>query len=82
MGLPAKHRNDKERMREALLGKLVMVLSRATPEELAAIYCFATGEPLGSAECRMQKGGHGGRHRRDYAFRFTGRDWKVVFGGG
>jgi hypothetical protein len=33
-------------MRDALLGKLVMVLSRATPEELAAIYRFATGEPL------------------------------------
>jgi hypothetical protein len=54
MGPSAKHRNDKERMREALLGKLVMVLSRATPEELAAVYHFATGEPLGSAECRMQ----------------------------
>jgi len=33
-------------MREALLGKLVLVLSRATPEELAAIYRFVTGEPL------------------------------------
>ena len=33
-------------MREALLGKLVLFLSRVTPEELAAIYGFATGEPL------------------------------------
>jgi hypothetical protein len=37
-------------MREALLGKLVMVLSRATPEELRAIYRFATGE--GNRELR------------------------------
>jgi hypothetical protein len=75
---------------ETLLGKLVLVLSRATPEKLAAVYQFATGEPLGSAECRMQNeectkgvpsstaGAKGGR---DYAFRFTGRDWKVVFDG-
>ena len=38
-------------MRESLLAKLVLVLSRATPEELAAIYHFATGEPLESKEC-------------------------------
>ncbi len=38
-------------MRETLLGKLVMVLSRATPEELAGIYRFATGKPLGSSDC-------------------------------
>ena len=42
-------------MREVLLGKLVMVLSRATPEELAAIYRFATGEPLESAECGVRR---------------------------
>ena len=80
-------------MRESLLGKLVLVLSRATPEELAAVYRFATGEPLESAECGVQRaewkrgradgsstaGAKGGR---DYAFRFTGRDWKVVFDGG
>ena len=40
-------------MREALLGKLAMVLSRAMREELAAVYRFATGEPLGSAESRV-----------------------------
>jgi hypothetical protein len=78
-------------MTETLLGKLVLVLSRATPEKLAAIYQFATGEPLGSAECGMQNeecrkgvpsstaGAKGGR---DYVFRWTGRDWEVVFGGG
>jgi hypothetical protein len=78
-------------MREALLGKLVMVLSRATPEELAATYRFATGERLGSAECRMQNGEcrkgvpsstAGANGGRDYSFRWTGRDWKVVFDGG
>ena len=72
---------------ETLLGKLVLVLSRATPEKLAAVYQFATGEPLGSAECRMQneectKGVPGAKGGRDYAFRFMGRDWKVVFDGG
>jgi len=36
-------------MRETLLGKLVLVLSRATPEELAGIYRFATGEGLSGA---------------------------------
>jgi predicted DNA-binding protein YlxM (UPF0122 family) len=33
-------------MREALLGKLVLLLSGKTPEELTAIYCFATRQPL------------------------------------
>ncbi len=43
-------------MRESLLGKLVMVISRATPEELAAIYQFATGKSPDSAECGVQSG--------------------------
>jgi hypothetical protein len=37
-------------MRESLLGKLVLFLSRATPEELAAIYRFAAREPLPGRE--------------------------------
>lgn len=41
-------------MKEALLGKLVLVLSRATPEELAAIYYFATDKPLESAGCGVR----------------------------
>jgi hypothetical protein len=92
-------------MRESLLGKLVMVLSRATPEKLAAVYQFATGEPLGRAEAELGKGDyetadyglqdHGTRAREaetlvrwngetklPYVFRWTGRDWEVVFGGG
>jgi hypothetical protein len=36
-------------MRETLIGKLVLVLSRATPEELAAVYQFATEEGLSGA---------------------------------
>ena len=82
-----------------------MVLSRATPEELAAVYHFATGEPLGSAEAELGKGDyettdhrpqdHGtrageaetlirwnGQTKLLYVFRWTGRDWEVVFGGG
>jgi hypothetical protein len=48
-------------MRETLLGKLVLVLSRATPEELAAFYRFATGEPMpepqqGSSASRPELG--------------------------
>jgi hypothetical protein len=41
-------------VKEALLGKLVMVLSRATPEKLAAFYHFVTGEPLESVECEVR----------------------------
>ncbi len=33
-----------------------MLLSRATPGELAAIYRFATGEPLESAKCGVRSG--------------------------
>src|ERR1035438_4535165 len=115
MGPPTKHRNDKERMRESLLCKLVLVLSRATPEKLAAVYQFATGEPLESAETELGKGDyettdhrplttdykttdhrpqdHGtrageaetlirwnGQTKLLYVFRWTGRDWEVVFG--
>jgi hypothetical protein len=83
----------KERMREALLGKLVLVLSRATVEELAVLYRFATRGPSGSAECagRNAESEHGpvdgaSPARTEgapaYVFRWTGRDWEVVFGGG
>ena len=70
-----------------------MVLSRATPEELTAIYRFATGEPFGSAECGVRNaelkrgradgsstaGAQGGRA---YKFHWTGRHWEVIFAGG
>jgi hypothetical protein len=80
-------------MREALLGKLVLVLSRATLEELAAIYRFATRAPLPDRErdariCPQKRGrGDGSSEAGDaskppYLFRWTGRDWEVVLGGG
>ncbi|MCX6928153.1 MAG: hypothetical protein NT154_33825, partial [Verrucomicrobia bacterium] len=99
-------------MKEALLGKLVMVFSRATPEELAAIYRFATREPLESAECGVRGaeaemglrddettdygpqdyGTRSGKaetltrrnaaNKSPFVFRWTGRDWEVVLGGG
>ena len=66
-----------------------MVLSRATPEELAAIYRFATREPLESAECGVRcaelKRGRadgsstaGAKGARAYVFRWTGRHWEVI----
>jgi hypothetical protein len=79
-------------MRESLLGKLVLVLSRATPEELAAVYQFATGKGLESEECGVRgaelksssgSGAAVGRvqSRPLNVFRWTGRDWVVMFGG-
>jgi hypothetical protein len=92
-------------VREVLLGKLVLVLSRATPEKLAAIYGFATGEQLESADCglRIAECGVGSAELKNesprgsadcgmrsaelpggpaYVFRWTGRDWEIVFGRG
>ena len=62
-------------MRESLLGKLVMVLSRATPEELAATYRFATGEPLGSAEMGIESNRRGVLKER-----LLGVDWPIARG--
>ena len=84
-------------MRETLLGKLVLVLSRATLEELGAIYHFATREgssdTMLDAGCSMlddrkARGAVGGAVEEKvltkpaYVFQWTGRDWEVVFGGG
>jgi hypothetical protein len=70
-----------------------MVLSRATPEELAAIYHFATGTPLpdkkpdvpvappryGTGDGPSPEGTEGSGA---YVFRKVGRHWQVVCGGG
>jgi len=76
---------------ETFLGKLVLVLSRATPEKLAAVYQFVTGESIrdfrelarieedGRANPSAERGVEG---KPTYVFRWTGRDWEVVFGGG
>jgi hypothetical protein len=97
-------------MRETLLARLVLVLSRATPEELAAVYRFATEEalpgkgldgqvPQVNGECQLAarrglralpvgKGSEAAPSEVDakvepaYVFRWTRRDWEVVFGGG
>jgi hypothetical protein len=78
-------------MREALLGKLVLALSRASPEKLAAVYQFATGESIRELGelARVPKSTRAGESAAEgvegkpkYVFRWTGRDWEVVFGGG
>jgi hypothetical protein len=66
-------------MEEALLGRLVMVLSRAAPEELAAIYRFATGETSESAECGVRSAEL--KRKSPYVFRKVGSHWRVVFDG-
>jgi hypothetical protein len=79
---------------EALLGKLVRVESGATAEELEAIYRFAMREcEVRSGECGVQgaegrgrsaelrPAPAGGDRKPPYVFRWTGRDWEVVFGG-
>jgi hypothetical protein len=80
-------------MRETLLGKMVLVLSRATPQELGALYRFATGQPLPDKELcgpvsqpkRRPADGcsqAGGESGPAYVFRKAGRHWEVVFAGG
>jgi hypothetical protein len=80
-------------MRETLLGKMVLVLSRATLQELGALYRFATGQPLPDKELcgpvsqpkRRPADGcsqAGGESGPAYVFRKAGRHWEVVFAGG
>jgi hypothetical protein len=80
-------------MREALLGKLVLLLSRATPEQLAAFYHFATGQPWPESQEAIARalpepvlaGGPspaGTQSGPAYVFRRVGRRWEVVCGGG
>jgi len=91
--LPESPTRLKELKREALLGMLVLVLSRATLEELAAVYRFATGErlpepqqgspgPLPGRAVAEGSSPVGAESGAAYVFRWTGRDWEVVFGGG
>jgi hypothetical protein len=80
-------------MTETLLGKLVMVLSRATPEELGSVYQFATRESPPCAECRARNAElkrsrpdmaseTRAESRSPYVFRKSGRHWEVVCCGG
>jgi hypothetical protein len=82
--------NANDIMREALLGKLLLLLAGQTPEELAATERFLCGgrTEIGRAESR--NGTHTSpsplpraeREALQFVFRWTGRDWEVVFGGG
>ena len=81
-----------ERAKEALLGRLLLLLFRASFEELAAVYRFAKGL-LGAGtqsggtdsapsqvprEAAAEPGAHGSPA---YVFRRAGSHWRVVFAG-
>ena len=80
-------------MRETLLGKMVLVLSRATPEELAAIVSFArrlhSARPQEDALASRpeqvpteEASKPGAQAGSAYVFRRVGGHWEVVFAGG
>src|ERR1035437_6935702 len=80
-------------MREALLGKLVLHLSRATPEELAATYRFVKGQSVPKSQPAIARAlpepvladasaQAGIRSGPAYVFRRVCRHWEVVCGGG
>ena len=79
-------------MTETFPTRLLLRVLQATPEELVAIERFLGGQPLESAECGVRSAElNRGRADRSsplgakggpaYVFRWTGRDWEVVFGG-
>ena len=72
-------------MKEALLGKLVLVLSRATPEKLAAVYQFATGEGLSGAMpdagCSMLDDRAGTGHLLQHSLRREAGCWVLSLKG-
>jgi len=81
-------------MREALLGKLVLLLVRASREDLATICGFLQGQPLPRPRPRggpsapprlVPEAGPprtGADARSAYSFRKAGKLWRVVFAGG
>ena len=80
-----------DRMRDELLGKLLPLLVKATPGDLAAIHRFLTRQPLpgpqqagpGPApgrEARLSRAGT--RARSAHVFRRKGRLWEVIFADG
>jgi hypothetical protein len=68
---------------------LLLLLAQAPLEQLSAVYRVLTGQPLPlewedarppqATTARSESGAKGGAA---YLFRWTGRDWKVVFEGG
>jgi hypothetical protein len=80
-----------ERMRDVLLGKLLPLLVKATPGDLAAIHRFLTRQPLpgpqqvapGPAPVREARVSRAGtRARSAHVFCRKGRLWEVVFADG
>lgn len=80
-------------MREALLGKLLLLLAQAPLEQLIAVYRLLTGQPLQEPQRGAPRivpepaladnaSGPDAKRAPAYVFRWTGRDWKVVFAGG
>ena len=77
-------------MREALLGKLLLLLARTTLEQLAAVYGFLTGLGLqpGAVEPLSEPGGTNrafaasARAGSGFVFRKKGSLWEVIFRGG
>ena len=78
--------------REILLGKLLLLLAEAAPEELTAILRFLTGQALlpphqGSARPRSKRALEKGplppveQTSPAYVFRRAGKLWEVIFGG-
>jgi hypothetical protein len=63
-------------MRESVPARLLMQLCQASPETLAAVQRLLTSA---AAMTPSEPGGKGGPA---WVFRWTGRDWKVVFDGG
>ena len=79
-----------DRMREALLGKLLPLLVGASAQQLAAIYRFLTGQSLPHLQAAvadietMPTAGNGSvpngaRTGSRYQFHRKGRRWEIVF---
>ena len=79
-------------MKKTFPTKLLLQLFQATPKELVAVECFLKGQPLPEPQRATQRSApkqalvEGASHARngctqDYAFRWTGRHWKVVWCG-
>ena len=78
-------------MRDVLLGKLLPLLVKATPGDLAAIHRFLTRQPLpgpqqvapGLAPVREARPSRAGtRAGSEHVFRRKGRLWEVIFADG
>ena len=80
-------------MREALLGKLLLILAQAPVERLIEVYRILTGQawpelprsdpgPVPEPATAGAATEHGDHGAPAYVFQWTGRDWKVVFAWG